>query len=194
MIRKDVVYLAIIVVLLVIVAVLTCQSPPEPVEDTRKYDSLLRVVQAGEVKAKELAEKRKAAEVETIQTKKSYDSLQKSSVAQIAYYRAHPKVIEIIREVPVIDSAFQAHDSAIVIRDNRIAELSGELYDCQKLASNAEENFKVTLQAQQGANAELVEDNQGLKKDLKKERRRGKLKAVLVPLVGVAALILGAQL
>lgn len=190
MIRRDIVYLAIILILLGIVAVMTCQSPTEPVEDTRKYDSLARVAREGEVKAIELAELRKSDSLETIQTKKSYDSLQKSSVAQIAYYKAHPKVIEIIREVPVIDSAFKAYDSAIVIRDERIAQLSGELYNSQKLAAIAEENFQTTI-----ANYDRVHDNlliqvEFWQNEAKRQKRQKKGTVILGILIGVAGIAL----
>lgn len=185
----------LIIGLAAVIVLLILFQPSKPDEqDTRKYDSLIRVAREGEAKAKEQSELRKAAEQKTIQTKKSYDSLKKSSVAQIAYYRAHPKVIEIIREVPIIDSAFRAYDSAIVIRDDRIVELSGELYNCQKMASNAEENFQATLQAQHGANDELVEDNQDLKKDLRKERKRGRGWKALAVVGTVLGFIGGSQL
>lgn len=180
----------LILVLLIWIVVQTCTAPPEPVEDTRKYDSLISVTQKGELKAKEFAQQRRIDSVEAINSKESYLASVKKKDAQIAYYRAHPKVIEVIKTVPVIDSAFRAYDSAIVIRDDRIAELSGELYDCQKMASNAEENFQATLQAQHGANAELVEDNQGLKKDLRKERRRGRLAKALIPIALIGGFLL----
>lgn len=181
--------------LLVVIVLLILFQPSKPdKQDTRKYDSLIRVAQAGEAKAKELAELRKADSLRSVESKKEYEVKVKKLEGRISDLKANPVIVKIREEVKEVDDLIIAYDSANRVKDDRIAELSGELYDCQKMASNAEENFQATLQAQHGANAELVEDNQELKKDLRKERRKGRGWKALAVVGTVLGFIGGSQL
>lgn len=173
----------------------TCSGKkPDNSALVRENDSLRVVSRTIQRQAEDLARKRVSDSLETTQTKKTYDSTIKVKEARIAYYRSHPKVIEIIKEVPVIDSAFQAYDSVLQVKDERIAELTGELYNCQKLAQQAEVNFNETIRTK---NAEIVNvsaQKEQSDKNARKEERKKKFNALLIPVVAVGAFLAGSQL
>jgi hypothetical protein len=130
----------------------TCSGPVDNSDLIRENDSLRVASVTYLLRSENLSRQRVAAELQTRQTKKSYDSTSKIKDARIAYYRSHPKVIEVIKEIPVIDSAFQAYDSSLAAKDNRIWELEGELYNSLKLAQQAEVNFNDLIRTK---NAEI---------------------------------------
>lgn len=194
--NKNLVPWIVIAILLVFIVVQTCTRPKKQdnYELIRENDSLRMASRKFQQEAIKLSRQRVTDSLQTTQTKKSYDSTSKIKDARIAYYRAHPKVIEIIKEVPVIDSAFQAYDSALQVKDERIAELTGELYNCQKLAQQAEVNFNETIRTK---NAEIVNvsaQKEQSDKKARKEERKKKFNALLIPVVAVGSFLLGSQL
>lgn len=187
----------LIIGLCVIIALLLIfDRDPKPDNSAlvRENDSLRVVSRTIQRQAEDLARKRVSDSLETTQTKKTYDSTIKVKDARIAYYRAHPKVIEIIKREPLIDSTFQAYDSAFKAKDERIAELSGEIYNCQKLAQQAEVNFNELIRTKDAEIGNRDKQIEKSAKELRKEERRKKLNAILIPIVAVGAFLVGSSL
>lgn len=114
--------------------------------------------------------------------------------ATIAKLKANPKIVEVIKEVPEVSELIQAYDSALLHKDERIRELESELTTSQQLASQAEQNFNATVADYKNLHANMLEQVEYYKKELRKQRRKTRLATVLIPVSGVGAFLLGSHL
>lgn len=180
----------ILVAILAILLALTYIFQPEPPPpDTKVYDSLIRLSREGEAKALELSELRKADSLHSIESKRVYDLKVKKLESRLSDLKANPVIVRIREEIKEVDSLIIAYDSTIQVKNEAIDMLSSELYDCQKLAYTAEENFEMTLQAHKGANAELLDQVKGYQKEVRKQRRLKRLGIAAGIITTVGALL-----
>jgi hypothetical protein len=178
-------------IILVIMFIFWPQSESAKIQRLEhENDSLLIRISQHQENAVKLAELRKADLLKTIQTKKVADSVHAADSSTIAKLRTNPRVIEIVKNEPLIDSAFQAYDSAIVHKDERIRELESELTSSQQLASQAEQNFKATIKDYQQLNSNLQEQIAHWQKETKKIKRQKRAAIVLGGLIGIAGFLL----
>jgi DNA repair exonuclease SbcCD ATPase subunit len=157
-------------------------------------DSLLIRISQHQANAAKLSELRKADSVAATISKQAYASEVKKKDAVIADLRRNPKVIEIVRQNPVIDTLIQAYDSALLHRDERIRELESELTSSQSLASQAEQNFKATIADYEKLHANMLEQVEHYKKELRKQRRQKRLAIVGGVVFSLGFLLLGSNL
>lgn len=125
------------------------------------------------------------------------DSVSKKNVvltSNIKRLRATPRVIEIVKENPVIDTIFQHYDSLLISKDFIIYSQEKQINQLYVDINEIERNFEHRL----GLQAQSLEDYRTLsdeyKKDLRKERRKKRLASVLVPIVAVGAFLAGTSL
>lgn len=125
------------------------------------------------------------------------DSVAKKNVAltsNIKRLRATPRVVEIVKENPVIDTIFQHYDSLLISKDFVIYSQEKQITQLYVDINEIERNFEHRLQLQ----SQSLEDYRTLsdeyRKDLRKERRKKRLATVLIPIVGGLGFVLGSQL
>lgn len=112
----------------------------------------------------------------------------------LAKIRANPVIVKIRDSIKVVDDAFITYDSTLAAKNEEI-RIQGRM-----ITSLEEENKRITDNFIQRLNLseQAFQDQKQLadiyKKDLRKQRRKTKLATVLIPVVGVAALLLGAGL
>lgn len=193
MIRKDVVYLAIIVVLLVIVAVLTCQSPPPDSAAAIYADSIK------ELKSQKAVISSRIDSVLDMSRNKEVDDSVKlaASLKEIARLKVNAnKAVEtipvrVIEENPEIMIAIQAKDSVITkqgtVIDSLQASLAFQIQVKDDLMTDHYNAAKIDAQLQEMAQIRII----ALEKDLRKERRKGRLAKVLIPIALVGGFLLG---
>jgi phosphate uptake regulator len=189
----------IIAVLAVIIAVaVTCQGP----EDQSAEVSELKA----KVARRDQAIHEKTTEYIALRTRMRQDSIllrdtikikEKQIVvheSNIKRLRSSPKVIEIVRENPVIDTIFQYYDSVGSAKDMIIYSLTKENQQLYVDVNEIERNFtaRLDLQAQNLADEKQVSES--YRKQVRKERRMKRLAIVLVPVIAVGAFLLGSQL
>lgn len=140
----------------------------------RQNDSLTIKINHGLQLTRDLTRQRGLAEVQAIKTDSVYKETVKKKDAQIAYYRAHPKIVEIVKQNPIVDSAFRAYDSALVTKDNRIGQLQAELYSTQKLAVMAQQNFDNVVRDYQLTVENAQKQAEHYRSQMHKERKKKK--------------------
>lgn len=153
-------------------------------------DSLLIRISQHQANAAKLSELRKADSLAATISKQAYASGVKKKDAVIADLRRNPKVIEIVRENPIIDTLLQQYDSALTHRDERIRQLESELTSSQSLASQAEQNFKATIGDYEQVHKNLIEQIEHYRKELRKQKRQKRAAVILGVLIGGAGVIL----
>lgn len=196
MIRKDTIYLIVIVGLLIWIVVQTCSPPPEPVEDTTYKDSVKVLKSQKAVISSRMKAIHEASilrqEMDSINLAQTMQEIARLKVKADKAVEAIP--VRVLDENPEIMVAIQAKDSVITKQGQAIdslkASLAFQIQVKNDLMTDHYDADKINAQLQEMAQVRII----ALEKDLKKERRRGRLKAVLVPIVGVAGLLLGAQL
>jgi phosphate uptake regulator len=189
----------IITIIAVIIAVaVTCQGP----EDQSAEVSELKA----KVARRDQAIHEKTTEYIALRTRMRQDSIllrdtikikEKQIVvheSNIKRLRSSPKVIEIVRENPVIDTIFQYYDSVGSAKDMIIYSLTKENQQLYVDVNEIERNFtaRLDLQAQNLADEKQVSES--YRKQVRKERRMKRLAIVLVPVIAVGAFLLGSQL
>lgn len=125
------------------------------------------------------------------------DSVAKKNVAltsNIKILRATPRVIEIVKQNPVIDTIFTYYDSVTTAQNFIIYSQQKQIAQMQVDINEIERNFEHRLQLQ----GQSLEDYRTLsdeyKKDLRKKRRQARLAKVLIPVVAVGAFLAGTSL
>jgi hypothetical protein len=141
-----------------------------------------------------LAQKTKADSLQSIKTKQRYDSISKRQSAVISDLKRKPRVIEVIKQEPEVKALVEAQDSLINLQFQRIAVLEGlehELrQDMSKVIISCEQRFQAQVEKFALAEQRIAD----LEKQNRKERRKGKLKGVLIPIAGAMMFLLGSQL
>jgi hypothetical protein len=185
----------IIVTILAIALALTFIFRPEK-QDAKierlehEKDSLLIRISQHQANAERLSAKRLSDSLRSIENKKVSDSIHAVDRSTIAKLRASPKIVEIIKEVPILDTLLQAYDSAILHRDERIRELESELTSSQSLASQAEQNFKATIADYEQVHKNLIAQIEHYRKEIRKQKRQKRAAVVLGTAIGLVGLIL----
>lgn len=189
-------WLIIGLVVLVIILILT---RPNPAVDTSEpyqralYHKEQFILHQSEIITK-LERKAKADSLKSIQTKQRYDSIAKSQSELISDLKRKPRVIEVIKQEPEVKQLVEAQDSLINLQFQRIAVLEGlehELrQDMSKVLIACEQRFQAQTEKFELAEQQIAD----LEKQNRKERRKGKLKAVLIPVAAGLGLILGVAL
>jgi citrate lyase gamma subunit len=182
-------------IILVIMLIFWPQSEsPKIARLEHENDSLLIRISQHQANAYRLSVIRLADSLRSIESKKVSDSIHAVDRSTIAKLRASPKIVEIIKDNPAIDTLLQAYDSAILHRDNRIRELESELVSSQSLASQAEQNFKATIADYEKLHANMLEQVEHYKKELRKQRRQKRLAIVGGVVFSLGFLLLGSNL
>lgn len=105
--------------------------------------------------------------------------------------KGNPIVIKVRDSIPEIEATFQAYDLLLESKDQQLAIQNSKILVLEDENKRITANFLERLQLTEEnylTQKEIVED---YKKQLRKERRKKKLATVLIPVVGVAGLLLG---
>lgn len=180
-----------------IVLMILFDRDPEPVSTQKWKDTISQ--KETEIKALEgnlatILEKVKADSLQSIKSKKEYEVKVTKLNSTVAKLKANPRVIEVLKANPSVDSLVIAQDSVILASGNRIVELESEMTDLRVNMDSVNDTFEEILQAERTKFEASQSMNKDLEKALKKEKRKGKLAKVLIPIVGVGMLLLGANL
>lgn len=196
MIRKDTIYLIVIVGLLIWIVVQTCSPPPEPVEDTTYKDSVKVLKSQKAVISSRMKAIHEASilrqEMDSINLAQSLKEVARLKVKADKAVEAIP--VRVLEENPEIMIAIVAKDSVITKQGQAIdslkASLAFQIKVKNDLMSDHYNADKINAQLQEMAQVRIVK----LEKDLKKEQRRGRLLKVVAIVGSVAAFIGGSQL
>lgn len=139
------------------------------------------------------------AQIDTVKaretkTKTTYESRVKKMSSVIADLRANPKVVKVLEENPTVDSLVQAQDSTIMLNQVRISGLEHSLFQMQLNTEALQANFDQAMELERAKYDAAQKEIERLQKENRKERRKGKLKAILIPVAGAVAFVLGSQL
>lgn len=116
----------------------------------------------------------------------------KTKVKTIAELKARPVVIQLVQETPELDSLHRTYDSAMVAYEGRTVALTMEMQMRDKIASQLVVNFEQRLADTERLLADKIAENEELKGENKKLRRRLTLTKIggVILLGGVIALSL----
>lgn len=139
------------------------------------------------------------AEIDTIKLREVkikvvYEGKVKKMSSVIADLRANPKVVKVLEENPTVDSLVQAQDSTIMLNQVRISGLEHSLFQMQLNTEALQANFDQAMELERAKYDAAQKEIERLQKENRKERRKGKLKAILIPVAGAVAFVLGSQL
>lgn len=190
---KTIIILALLVGIAIIISFW-----PKPVDNSEPFKREI-VTLNSHIEALNQDRAKLRAEIDTIKaheakSKRVYETKVKDQSAVIARLKGNPKVITVLKENPEVDSLVHALDSAVMMRDVRIAglemlQMKLEL-NTQAIYANFEESLK--LERQKFALAEQqIED---LEKQNRKERRKVKVLKVVAVVGTVAGLLGGSRL
>lgn len=112
----------------------------------------------------------------------------------IAKLKRNPVVIKIREENPTVDSLVQAQDSTIMLNQVRISGLEHSLFQMQLKTEALQANFDQAMELERAKYDASQKEIERLQKENRKERRKGKLKSILIPVAGAVAFVLGSQL
>lgn len=138
-----------------------------------------------------LLKEKKADSIKHLQIQSTLISQANASKAEADRLKRNPIVIKVREEVPEIDSLIHVQDSVIQIQGNQIAELDSAYNKLQVNMDAVVSNFQEQIKLHEQKFAASQEMNKELEKQVKKERRKGKLARVLIPVVGIGAFLLG---
>lgn len=127
-------------------------------------------------------------------SKQVYESKVKDQSVLIAKLKGNPKVITVLKENPEVDSLVHALDSAVMMRDVRIAGLEFTQMKMELTITGLTANFEESLKLEREKFALAEQRIADLEKQNRKERRKSKLKGVLIPVSGAVMFLLGSQL
>lgn len=191
--RSNVSLFVIIILALALIACYVFWPASQDVEIIKlrqENDSLMLRIADGEQKQVKLRHRIDSLALSSTISDSVYKHTVSKKDREIAYYRQNPRVVEIIRENPVIDSAFRAYDSALTYRDVRIRQLESELGSALKMAVAADENFKTTIADYKNIHANMLAQVEHYRKELRKQRRQKRLAIGLGILIGGAGVAL----
>ncbi|HYF67612.1 MAG TPA: hypothetical protein VD884_05715 [Ohtaekwangia sp.] len=188
----------IISIVLAVVVILLLLFDNGPTIDSSVWKSRISELE-DEIKEREqeydvIAARIKSDSLESIESEKAYDLKVKDLNSTVAKLKANPVVIRVREETPEVDSLIVAQDSTITIKDQRIEILE---YQYGKLAANVQGltiNFENRIRLHQEQFAASQAQVQVLEKENKKVKRQAKIAKILIPIVGLAGLILGGNL
>jgi hypothetical protein len=174
------------------------KDPVDNSEKIQSYEIALKIADQEILNLRsdstKLSQKIEADSVMQANERKVYKEKVKSQSALISRLKAKPEVITIREQSVDVDSlltAMEAKDSIQTARidtlENNLSELRVDMSavndNCSKMLEAERERF----QAQKGISEEYS-------KQVRKERRKKRLATALIPVVGVAGFLLGAQL
>lgn len=128
---------------------------------------------------------------DTIVSKQKEITQHKSNIKRL---RSKPEVIEIVRLNPVIDTIFTYYDSVTTAQNFIIYSQEKQIAQMQVDINEMDRNFQFRLNEQAKNFEDQKAISQDYKKQLRKERRKGKLAKVLIPIVAVGAFLAGSSL
>jgi hypothetical protein len=178
--------------------ILLDKDPVDNSEKIQSYEIALKIADQEILNLRsdstKLSQKIDADSVRQANERKVYKEKVKSQSALISRLKAKPEVITIREQSVDVDSlltAMEAKDSIQTARidtlENNLSELRVDMSavndNCSKMLEAERERF----QAQKGISEEYS-------KQVRKERRKKRLATALIPVVGVAGFLLGAQL
>ena len=188
----------IIIGLALVIVLMLLFDSDEPDHDTTQWKEALAKkdiqVQAANDKFNREHEKRITDSLASIKSKEVHESKVKVLNATVAKLRANPKVIEIVKENPEIDSLLQAYDSLGKQKDERIVQLEGELASSQNGHIATEEAFKEAVLGYQGKEDLLVSENDRLRRELNKKDKANTGWKILTVGGTIGGFLLGSQL
>jgi cell division protein FtsL len=184
----------IIIALLICIAVII-SFWPKPVDTSEPFKREIAekdkfIVEQSKI-ISDYDQKLKESTLESIKLKADNDSLTKTQVTLISDLKRKPRVIEVIKQEPEVKALVDAQDSLINLQFQRIAVLEGLEFelrqDMSKVIISCEQRFQAQVEKFALAEQRIAD----LEKQNRKERRKGKIAKVLVPVAAVAGLLLG---
>lgn len=139
-------------------------------------------------------QERKAERLAYMDTVRTYKDRDKKRVAEIARIKAHPVVIRVREEIPIIDSAFHAYDSLLKSKDVQISLAEKRITKLEVDITEVEERFEEQLRLMGENVADLKSITEDQRKQLRKIRRQNRLVKVVAVVSAVGGLLLGGQL
>lgn len=187
----------VIIALLIWIVVQTCTAPDKYDSAAEIYKDSVKVLKSEKAIISSRLQAKEKASIDRQKNDSLNIALSLKEITRLKV-KANKAVedipVRVIEENPEIMIAIQAKDSVITKQGEAIdslqASLAFQIQVKDDLMTDHYNAAKIDAQLQEMAQVRIVE----LEKDLKKEKRKGKFKAVLIPIVGVAALLLGAQL
>lgn len=189
-----------IIVILIILAIFVFRecSRPLPVDpDTVIYKDSVKVLKSEKAIISARIEANEKASI----ARQKRDSLNLAlSLKEIVRLKAKANQavrnipVKVIEENPEIMIAIVAKDSVINKQGQTIdslqASLAFQIQVKDDLMSDHYDEAKINMQLQEMAEVRIVK----LENDLRKEKRKGKFRAIMMPIIGVGALLVGSQL
>lgn len=128
---------------------------------------------------------------DTIVSKQKEIVQHKSNIKRL---RSKPEVIEIVRQNPVIDTIFTYYDSVTTAQNFVIYSQEKQIAQMQVDINEMDRNFQFRLSEQTKNFEDQRLISEDYRKQLRKERRKGKLAKILIPVVAVGAFLAGSSL
>jgi hypothetical protein len=187
----------IIIALLICIAIII-SFWPKPVDNSEPFKREI-VTLNSHIETLNQDRAKLRAEIDTIKAqeakyKQVYETKVKDQSALIAKLKGNPKVITVLKENPEVDSLVHALDSAVMMRDVRIASLEFTQLKMELTITGLTANFEESLKLEREKFALAEQRIADLEKQNRKERRKKKLSQVLIPIVAAGAFLLGVQL
>lgn len=187
----------IIISLAIVIAFLLLTQPSPVNVDVIEYESRIArrdsTIHELSRKFEMEAYRRRQDSLSHIETMSKAQINQSRSEAIVKRLRANPVIIKVREEVPQVDSLLAAQDSIVssqavqlTIQSKYIVKLQG---DIGEITADFSKRLKLT-QEQFLDQKKIAEE---YKKDLRKERRKGKLARVLIPIVGIGMFLLSSK-
>jgi hypothetical protein len=181
---------------LVVILLLLFDKDPEPYDTTAFKNTISQKearIQELQLEFATIAKKIKSDSLQALESKRVYEIKVKDLNSTVAKLKANPKVVEILRDNPIVDSLVVAQDSVIQIQGHRIVGLEHQYW---KLSFNVEA-ITLNCENQLALHAERFEAQKQLSSTYQKQNRRlrrgNKLLKVGVVLGTVGAFLLGAK-
>lgn len=188
----------IIILFAIIIAMIWFWPKEEP--KTERVTELERAVAIADVRIASLlqdsakqAEKRKADSLQQAQEKKAYIVTIEKKSREIADLKANPVVVKIRETTPEVNALITEMERMDSVKTERIVTLENNLDGLRIDMAAMEVNFGGIIQAEREKyNAQKAISDE-LAKELKKEKKKGVVAKVLIPVAAVGAFLLGSR-
>jgi hypothetical protein len=174
------------------------KDPVDNSEKIQSYEIALKIADQEILNLRsdstKLSQKIEGDSVRQANERKVYKEKVKSQSALISRLKAKPEVIAIREQSVDVDSLLTATEAKDSIQTARIDTLESNLSDLRVDMSAVNDNCSKMLEAERERFQAQKGISEEYSKQVRKERRKKRLATALIPVVGVAGFLLGAQL
>jgi hypothetical protein len=174
------------------------KDPVDNSEKIQSYEIALKIADQEILNLRsdstKLSQKIEADSVMQANERKVYKEKVKSQSALISHLKSNPVVIHARDSVPEVDSLLTAMEKQDSLKTARIDTLENNLSELRVDMSAVNDNCSKMLEAERERFQAQKGISEEYSKQVRKERRKKRLATALIPVVGVAGFLLGAQL